>query len=167
MINLLRQLKSDIQYNIRDRVLFSSFFFVVFMVFSYVVPRIYYQYLDNHQYIAFTQPISFGKKVYTACEKQTFITHIKIDIDSDIDIQSRLYLTISTNQYKIIKQYNVSSFLKSQPEIQTFITETSLPCDLTPGIYFYRGVLVYKIRGITKLSPFFTDTFSVKGGETK
>lgn len=137
-------------------------FGAIFAFMGAVIPKVYYQYLDNKNYIEYQGNVTFDKKEYRACETQTAQSIFNILIDSPIVVESRLYLQREEeNKNEIIKEYRFESFLKSELEPQIHIVKADLPCGLEPGTYFYRGILIYHIRGIKKVSSFASEQFTI------
>lgn len=140
---------------------------ILFSLVGVVLPDTYFRYLDQTEYIKYVHSISFDKKVYHACEQQTAKADIQILVNANVEIKGRLYLVLDkgNNQFQIVKDYSYKSFLKEEPNVQSLFTTVTLPCDLKHGVYFYRGVLSYTIRGIEKTTGFSSDTFTIDGGE--
>lgn len=130
--------------------------------FGYVFPYIYYQYIDNRQYIEYTAPISFDKDEYKSCDTQIATTRLKILIDTPITIKSRLYLmTTANNQFEVVKEYRFDTFFARQDVEQVHNASAILPCNLKEGTYFYRGVSTYSIKGVEKNVSFESKPFRI------
>ena len=141
-----------------------------FMVFGLIgflfVPiaiNIFYRYLDQRQYVKYTAPITFDKDTYAPCETQFAHTRVSSSIDTTLAIHSRLYLyTEVDGQFVIVKEYTFpDTFLKATPEIE-LVSPFGLDCDLKEGVYFYKGIAEYKVRGIDKTVSFESVTFMIK-----
>ncbi len=148
----------------RNRLIFACIGAIIFSIVGFNLPYIYLRYFDTKDYIQYVGEVSFNKKVYQPCEDQVAQTSVKILIDSNIQVNSRMYLTVSSeeNIFKIIKEYHFETFLEFQRHIQTFHSTVQLPCDLVPGVYFYRGILTYKIKGVEKMTSFTSEPFTVE-----
>lgn len=131
------------------------------------IPEAYYKYFDTTKYVEYLEPISFDKKVYRPCETQTAKTKLRILIDTPADIRSRMYLVLDqgNSNFKVVKEYTFNTFLRKEEQDQTLFSEIDLPCNLSHGVYFYRGVLSYYVHGIEKSAGFDSDPFSVDGSE--
>lgn len=145
----------------RQRVLFAFLGFALFSVVGYYAPRAYLQYYDDTHYIDVPQLVTFDRKVYSAGETQRAKLTLKINVDSDIVLKSRLMLILLDNQFEVVKQSEVESFVVAKDEPQTFLLDAPLPCDLVDGNYLYRGEVVYVVRGVEKRTVFDTDVFTV------
>lgn len=149
--------------NFSLRILRAIIGFGVGMGLAYMIPHVYYKYVDNRQYIEYVGNVTLDKKEYEPCETQVAQSTFKILIDAPIEIESRLYLQKeSKNTNEVIKEYRFSTFLKAEPEPQVHISRASLPCGLEPGIYFYRGILIYHIKGVERVSPFASEQFTIR-----
>lgn len=146
----------------KDRIVYIIVFGVIFVFVGIQLPDFYLRFVDKTVYVKYTTPILFDKSTYHACEKQNALTNIQISIDTPIEVQSRLYLSRKTaDTYNVVKEYDIHSFLKAQPAIQSLWSTTQLPCNLLPGTYFYRGILLYNIKNISKETAFSSETFDV------
>lgn len=143
-----------------------AIFALVFVVGGLFLPPVWLRYFDKTEYIQYIGDINFDKASYAPCEEQVAQSTLKILTNSDVKITSRLYLQKSSdrNNNEVIKEYTFDTFLAAQPNPQTFTSRTQLPCDLKPGIYFYRGILDYSIKGIKKTTSFNTEQFTVVAG---
>lgn len=138
----------------------------LFSVIGYYAPRIHLQYFDNKNYIEFVEPISFDRKIYPPCDTAKALIKARFDVDTPVETSSRLMRVEDAdggrNTYKIIRSTNSKNFVKAQKEVQTFIVDYKIDCGLEEGVYFFRGDVIYYIKGVQKNYTFDTTPFTIR-----
>jgi hypothetical protein len=144
---------------------YSTFFFsILFVSIGYVIPIIYYNFLDFSSYLVVRYPMSLDKSEYNACDKQTlfstYTAQFNIAVTSNNDLNK---INEDGTFTKVFSEIRNNTFLEA--EEKPFSIQIKVPCDIEPGIYFWSSVETYKVDDYIKNYSFTTDSFEVKKGQ--
>lgn len=158
----LKSLFLDIKNNWFDRTIMAILFTILFFVAGYYGPKIYYQYLSQKNYISFNNPITFNKKIFTACETMTSIVKWHSSVVSNVYAQTRL-LRVDTKVFTEIKTYQSKTFTGVTPEDGVlYRIMFTLPCNIQPGFYVFDGVYSYHVKGVRRTYSFVTTQIEIR-----
>jgi hypothetical protein len=153
----MKQQINDFVKNIKNAFWYIVVSSTMFILVGYYLPKIYFDYFDMTDYYSVSVPIEVDKNLYTPCEKVVWTMHRKALVDIDAMATTELILMkgneeVYRNQVPLVLEkgeYNVK-------------TSQTLPCVLTSGDYFYRGIVSYRINGSLKRFSYFTNPFIVE-----
>lgn len=145
--------------DIGEKIFHVVFFALAFVVIGKLLPDIYYHYLDQTQYYSIDIPVRVDKTVYHPCD--TLIMDVSRNSLVDTDATSYLELVLvrdSGANIEVSKFTRQIVLSKGQQEIGVPLP---IDCNLTPGTYFYQGIVGFTVNGVDKHTPFNTDSFQV------
>lgn len=150
----MRVLLNDIQREWGERIYHMVFWGIVFLLVGFIVPKIYYRYVDTRQYIT-VQSLAFNKKVFTPCEEVVYFYKYHADFDAEVSLHSRL-IKFETDHKELVStgQPTTTFVNKTPPEGDQFTYRTKLPCNFKPGVYQLEGIITYHLKGEKKTSAF-------------
>lgn len=158
-------LLTDIQREWAERAYHVVLFAVVFVLIGYLVPRIYYQFIDNRQYLTVVQPITYDKKEYKPCEVATAIIKYRATIDTPAEVRTKVY-KVEDSGFKVISESRSETAIAKTPDDGAkILTETRVPCTYGDGIYFYEAVVTYEIKGVKKSYSFISTQVEISRDE--
>lgn len=155
MLGLIRRTSARFYINFPFVLLFA----VVFAVLGYFTPIVYRQYFDKTDYIEFLQPVEVDKNVYKACGNVRLNTTATVLLPLQVRTVAVLEQLEDTTTVRV-KDYSWES--EFRPMAATKISrEFSLPCELTPGKYFFTAVIKYNIDRAERNYEWYSETFEV------
>lgn len=161
-MNNIRNLLWDIKEDLRTRLAMAVLFAALFFICGYYLPKMYYQYLDTKNYISFSNPITFNKKVFQAGETMTAIVRWHSAVNSNIHAQTRL-LRVDAKVFTPIKSYDTRTFSGITPQDGVlYRIMFTLPKDIKPGFYVFDGVYSYWIKGVHRTYSFVTTQIEIR-----
>jgi hypothetical protein len=144
-----------------NRVLFALLFAFVFSVVGHIVPNVYYQFIDDTQYLEISQPISTDRQTYRACDTTELTVQLDAKIDVSVETITQLVLVKVGGEFvRVGEPIEARIPIKA---VDKHIVQGSLllPCDIEAGNYYWQGIAIYKVREFTKELSFITETFEV------
>lgn len=143
------------------RLLSAILFAFIFSVVGYVIPDVYYRYVDKTAYLEIEQPISVSKKEYHPCEGTELTTKLVAYVDVNVQSLTQLVLTNDEGD-----SYRVGDIITAETPImardQHIVSGVlPLPCELSEGSYYWQGNATFSVRGIEKTISFISETFTV------
>lgn len=142
-----------------ERLLAALFGLTLLVVLGSLLPQLYFRYFDNTAYVVVKQPIPVDKKEYHACETITMLIDRTSQFDAAIDGQYEITLVHADQNYETIKSEQLR-FILNKGHLLTLYRIT-IPCDITAGNYFIKGVYYYKYNGRDRSYPLVSDFFQI------
>lgn len=132
---------------------------ILFTTFGYVIPHIYYEFFDTTNYYEIKNPVEVEQKQYEPCQ----YAKVYLVRNSLIDGQGKSIINLELikdgdSQERIETDIKQIAFTKGSGLI---IVSWQISCKATPGEYFFRGTMSYKVREFEKFTPFQTIPFTV------
>jgi hypothetical protein len=132
---------------------------ILFATFGYVIPHIYYEFFDTTNYYEIKTPVEVEQKEYQPCQ----FAKIYLVRNSLIDGQGKSIINLELikddhSQERIDTSIKEIGFTKGSGLI---IVSWQISCQATPGAYFFRGTMSYKVREFEKFTAFETIPFDV------
>lgn len=151
---------------IKHRIINSLIVGFIFVVGGYLIPQIYYTYLDNSTYYK-VNDITIDKEVYTPGEDVV----VTIDRTSLVNanataIRELVLLQIEGGNQVFDEVYRVIENTSIDEGYSIVRIHFKLPEDLKSGEYFWRGTIAFDVREREKTSSFTTPTFDIVIPET-
>lgn len=139
-------------------------FTAIFSLLGYILPELYYKYIDKTEYYRTEIPVQLNKKVFSPCDKQ--IATVKRTAAFDMEVSSTRVL-IRVNGANSITRLHETTVVRDnipvdrtlQPKVVTGTFE--LPCNLPDGTYYWDLSVRYQYRGNVKYNKNITETFTV------
>lgn len=159
----MKHLYRDIRLEWGLRAYHAILFGFLFLAIGVLVPKIYYKYFDHRQYIQI-DPVTYNKKVFTPCEEVVSTTHYKSDISTDIKFSYRLFevkgkaLAVVNNSDQTINTF----INKTEVGGETLVSQSRIPCNFKPGVYFVDGLVTYFVKGEPHFAPYRGATTTVE-----
>lgn len=133
------------------------FFACAFAILGYYIPRCYFTHFDKTVYYRIDNPVEIEKEVYASGDKVT----ATITREALIDLQAVSIKELAlVNSNKEVAHEKTDLAINAGKEVVN--TVWCLPQNLEDGIYYFRGVISYSIRGIEKTTTFYSEEFEVK-----
>ena len=146
------------KHNLLDIMIFA----VGAVILGYYIPVIYFRYFDHTAYYSIVSPIEVEKACYKAGDMVT----VEITRKALLDLQgvSIRELTLTSLNKEITHEVTNLALNVGSSKI---MTDWKLPDNLADGVYYFKGVVSYQVRGINKTTSFYSETFTVKNETTK
>lgn len=155
-----------------NRFLYALIFAGLFSMVGYFVPKIYLQYFDTKNYITFTQPVTFNRKIVHKCDTVIATTRVKSLVSSKTELQTKIVRIYKDGSLKGVFQYPKSdSFtVTTGEEGKLYTIPIRLPCDkvnFEPGVYIFEAVLFYRVGGVEKTYDIVSDQLTIVSEDVK
>lgn len=152
--------------NPRQRFLYSLLFAALFSIIGWGVPRFYDRFLDHTVYYDLKAPILLDRKAYKACDMQLATSTRNAKINLEIRFVRGLYrLTKDETGNELgpgALKYSIERMaVVEASKDKTVVAIYQLPCDTTPGIYYWKVAALYKVNGIERTDIFVSENFNV------
>lgn len=136
---------------------------VLFMSVGWGVPEVYYRYFDKTVYYEIQSPITvLDRKEFAPCEVVHFRMYRKSLVDSTSKTITQLEL-IKDDTSEIVEYTTLDGIIiDTNGQFVPIDIAKKLSCELEDGVYYWKGVAKYYVRGIEKTEPFRTDMFNVR-----
>lgn len=165
----MKRIKDEVKLFIRtlkQQAVFMVLLGTFFIVAGSVIPKLYTQYIDKHNYVEFVGNVGFDKKVYQKCDTITALATFRSDLDTATILITRLNKIVDTSITPVYRFPDAQSFAnKTPPEGTLYTIPVRLPCDkvnFTPGAYYFEGQIKYSVNGVEKISPFRSGLFTIE-----
>lgn len=139
------------------RVIMALLFGILFTGAGWVVPRVYFQYIDTKDYYVLDNPILVDSETYTACGEVKMIVH---RVSYFNGVARKVEELVRINGGNVVESKNVSDFHVGMGE-ETLIVGHDIPCDTPSGKYVILGAIEYRVNGVTKTDAFATESFEI------
>lgn len=144
------------------RILYAIVFATAFALIGYFAPRAYYEAADAREFYHVESPLSVNKEFYEPCNEVV----VSGKVYSSVAVEAlghRELVLVDLDTEETIEGINEIVNLNTTPISGTFFKRrVSLPCELKPGSYFFRGRVDFEIRNATKHIEYYTETFQVE-----
>jgi len=132
---------------------------ITFMLAGYLIPHIYYEFIDTTNYYSIKNPVEVLEKEYEPCDT----VPIYLVRNSAIDSQGQSIINLNlikddSSQERVDTVIKVVSINKGEGQITL---NWEIDCNAKAGEYYFGGTMSYKVREFTKYSPFNTVPFTV------
>ena len=127
---------------------------IAFMAAGYLIPHIYYEFIDTTNYYNIKNPVEVLSKEYEPCGNVVvyMVRNSLVDSQGTSVINLNLIKDDAT-QERVSTVVKVVAINKGQGQITL---NWDIPCDIPPGSYFFGGTMSYMVREFTKFAPFQT-----------
>lgn len=155
IINLLRPYQHWFDHA-KSNIVTIAIFTIAAMIIGQGVPDLYFKYFDKTVYYSIKNPVPVEGIVHRPGEE--VIIEISRDSLVTTDAVSVSELVLYSENMEVEHYRRDLAITVGKENIHAVFT---LPVTLREGTYYYRGVVSYKVRGIQKSAPFYTDKFEV------
>ncbi len=131
----------------------------------FLVPFLIQQYFpDNTEYYYFSEnPVKVNKPNYFPCD--AVVGNVRRI--SRVSTEGTFYrdLVLYRKVGDGVETIDVYSAKSVSPIVEGDVSSTlvlTLPCDLEPGIYYWRGEVVYSVKGLDRSYSYETEKFTVE-----
>lgn len=163
----MKNLLFSIKNHLADKLLSMIIFAAMFAFLGYYIPRIYLTYFDKTDYYKIYSPVAINQSTpHYACEdvEVSFTKESLIDGKGEVNVALNLYKNNNGEKNRIdFQEFNVP--LTKGEQIITL--KLKLPCGIDSGIYYFEGVISYRVKGIEKTHSFFSEKFNILKEEIK
>jgi hypothetical protein len=139
---------------------------ILFTIFGLALPHITQRlFPDNQDYYYYDKsPIGVNKTTYYPCDPVLASVRrtAKDDTQGEFYRDLVLYRRLQGGVTEEITVYNiktVSTITEGEADVNLVF---ELPCNLVPGTYFWKGLIVYKIKGVEHNYRYETEKFLVE-----
>lgn len=141
----------------KNNVLFILGCALVFAFLGQAIPNIYFRYIDKTVYYEIKSPVEVEKSEYKPGE--TVVVEFNRNSLICTEATSVVDLVLYENNREVTHYKRDIALDIGKQKVQAIF---DLPQNLTPGNYFFRGVVSFRVRDVPKTASFYTDTFDVK-----
>lgn len=147
-----------------ERLVYMALFSATFSIVGYFVPKIYYQYLDQTEYIHIKQPVSTEVSEYKKGENAGLLISTKSKINVSVEQTAKL-IHINGNQVATqLSDADTPDVIVLEKTEDYVIRKTNslyIPCNALTGTNFFQVNFTYELNGVKKTYSYISDTFRV------
>lgn len=144
---------------LKDQLFYMVLFATMFSVIGYLVPHIYYEFIDQTVYYSFNNPLAVNKQSYKQCEAITMTIDRISKVEGSAITVRNLFLIKDGQEIRVDSQ-KVDIILKKGDGI--VYSTWFLPCFIDNGTYYYRGEISFVLNEIEKTADFYTEKFNIE-----
>lgn len=134
-------------------------FAILFLFLGMFIPRWYIKYIDDRDYFVIEMPLTTDKPEYYPCENVNIVSKRHAHLDLYVRVHLELVKVVD-GKFERVQTQEFNKTVNKGDEVALNVFK--LPCNLDPGLYFYRGTTTYQIQGVDKYFNFISDNFRVR-----
>lgn len=161
---MISRLKSNMPQIIKDntdRLIAALVFAAVFAFMGWIIPDMYYRYIDPTTYYKLNVPFTVDKKDYKAGEV-LYATTIRTSlVESPAEVIVELVKV--TNGNTVTPRFLYKHKFAMVPVVdQPVMYKIDIPTDTDCGVYFIKGIVTYEVHGYKKNFSFYSESFTIQ-----
>ena len=134
------------------------------MAASAVIIDVRYRYFDDTVYFSIKSPVEIEQDTVEQCKTMTldFIENSIISIPATSNRELILVDATTGKDKKIPPPYSTGVYLNNTNGMDTIVSaDLASPCGVPHGAYYWRAIVYYDVRGVTKSFEWKTEIFNL------
>lgn len=148
-----------------QRIMAAIVMCAVFSIIGWLVPEMYYRYIDRTEYLTVDSPISVERTYYKPGDLVAVSAGIEVKVDVQAVVLTELVLVKTGSNNGDYVRVDGSQIIQNAPfrkaDHHIVTTYLKLPDSLTNGMYYWKGNACYELRGYEKCESYVSQTFNV------